>query len=168
MLSIIILIIAFISDGVLSNFLPYLPNDLSLFTPLLTLTSLLLIYPLYRKEKLKYYAISIIFGFLYDLFYTNLLFFNAIIFFICGIFISFLYKNIGYSFFKIILLTTILIITYESLTALIILLYNLVPITFSKLFYKITHSLLLNIIFALLCYSIIELIPKKYKNISIN
>ena len=94
MLSIIILIIAFISDGVLSNFLPYLPNDLSLFTPLLTLTSLLLIYPLYRKEKLKYYAISIIFGFLYDLFYTNLLFFNAIIFFICGIFISFLYKNI--------------------------------------------------------------------------
>ena len=46
MLSFSIFIIAFIMDGILSNFLPFLPEDLSYFTPLLTLTSILLVYPL--------------------------------------------------------------------------------------------------------------------------
>ena len=34
--STIILIISLLLDGILSNYLPYLVNDLSLFTPLLT------------------------------------------------------------------------------------------------------------------------------------
>ena len=149
MLSIIILIISFVLDGILTNYLPFLPNCLSLFTPLLTLTAILVVYPLYRKKESKYYLTIIITGFLYDLFYTNLLFLNAILFFLCGLLISFLYKNIGYSFIKIIFLT-------------------IVPITFTKVLYKITHSLLLNIIFACMFYSLIEIIPKKYKRIYLN
>ncbi len=168
MLSIIILIISFVLDGILTNYLPFLPNCLSLFTPLLTLTAILVVYPLYRKKESKYYLTIIITGFLYDLFYTNLLFLNAILFFLCGLLISFLYKNIGYSFIKIIFLTIALITFYESITALIILVFKLVPITFTKVLYKITHSLLLNIIFACMFYSLIEIIPKKYKRIYLN
>ena len=165
MLSFSIFIIAFLMDGILTNFLPFLPEDLSYFTPLLTLTSILLVYPLYRKKEKNYFMIIIILGMLYDLFYTNLLFLNAILFFICGLVVKFFYKNFGYSFIKI----TILIITiYESLTAFIILIFNLVPISLFRLVYKIAHSLLLNVIFALSSYCLIKALPKKYKKISIN
>ena len=61
MLSFSIFIIAFIMDGILSNFLPFLPEDLSYFTPLLTLTSILLVYPLYRKKEKNYFITIIIF-----------------------------------------------------------------------------------------------------------
>ena len=62
----------------------------------------------------------------------------------------------------------ILIIIYESSTALIFMIFNLVPITLNKLIYKITHSLLINIIYGELIYLILEILPKKYKKIKIN
>ena len=46
--------------------------------------------------------------------------------------------------------------------------FNLVPITLNKLIYKITHSLLINIIYGELIYLILEILPKKYKKIKIN
>ena len=168
MLSLIILLISFLLDGILSNFLAFLPNDLSLFTPLLTLTSIVIIYPLYRKKETKFFTTIVILGLLYDLFYTNLLFFNAILFFICGLVIKFIYKYIDYSFFKIILITILIISIYESLTALIIIIFNLVPMTLTRLLYKISHSLLLNVIYASFWYVIVKFIPKKYKRIQIN
>ena len=168
MLSFSIFIIAFLMDGILTNFLPFLPEDLSYFTPLLTLTSILLVYPLYRKKEKNYFITIIILGMLYDLFYTNLLFLNAILFFICGLVVKFFYKNFGYSFIKIIFITILIITIYESLTAFIILIFNLVPISLFRLVYKIAHSLLLNVIFALSSYCLIKALPKKYKKISIN
>lgn len=168
MLPIIILIIAFILDGILTNFLPYLVNDLSLFTPLLTLTTILIIYPLYRKKNKTYFLTIFITGFLYDLFYTNLLFFNALLFCFCGFIIKLLYKNFEFDFWKIIIFTILIITIYESLTALIIIIFNLVPMSLTRLIYKISHSLLLNIIYAEFSYFIIKILPQKFKRIAIN
>ena len=168
MLAIIILVIAFLLDGILTNYLSFLPGDLTIFTPLLTLTALLIIYPLYRKKEKKYYLTVIIVGLLYDLFYTNLLFLNAILFLICGLVIKVIYKYVDFSFIKSILLTILIITIYESLFALVIVIFNLVPMSLERLVYKISHSLLLNIIFADVCYLIIKFIPKKYKRINLN
>ena len=55
MLGLIILIISVYLDGLLSLFLPYIPGQLSIFTPMLTIVSLLIIYPLYRKKEKKYF-----------------------------------------------------------------------------------------------------------------
>src|SRR5574344_2135808 len=93
--SIILIIISFIMDGVLTNFLPYNINSLSLFTPLLTVTILVLIYPFFYHKEKQYFIISIILGFIYDLFYTNLLFYDAIIFLLLAYIITKLYKVIG-------------------------------------------------------------------------
>lgn len=167
-MSLIIMTISFILDGILSNFLPYLPNDLSLFTPLLTIISIFLIYPFYKKKEKAFYITIFIIGLLYDLFYTNLLFFNALLFLLIGVVSKYIYKNFELSHLKLILYIITIIIVYETTTALVIILYNLVPISIYKLVYKITHSLLLNIIYAELIYLIIKLVPKKYKKISIN
>ena len=167
-ISIIIVIISLLLDGILSNFLPYLNNDLSIFTPLLTLVSIFMIYPFFKKKEKKYLITIFVIGIIYDLFYTNLLFFNGILFVLIGLLTILIYKRYEITPIRLLLYIIIVITSYELLTVLIILIFNLVPITIYKVFYKIIHSLLLNIIYSELLYLVIYLIPKKYKKISIN
>lgn len=168
MLPLLIIILSLLLDGIITNYLPYLVNDLSLFTPLLTVVSLFIIYPFYRKKESKYFATAFILGIAYDLLYTNLLFFNAILFLIIALVTYLIYKNFELSFFRLILYITVIIILYEVITALIILVFNLTPITVEKLIYKINHSLISNIIYAEIIYILLKLIPKKYLKTSIN
>lgn len=168
MIPIIIVICSIFLDGILTNFLPYSPSTLSLFTPLLTIVSFILIYPFYRKKVKKYYIISITIGLIYDLLYTNLLFINAILFLIIAYITKIIYKNIEVNYLNIILFVIVIISLYEVLNALIIVVFNLVPITIESLIYKITHSLLLNILTTEIIYIIIKYLPKKYKKININ
>ena len=155
MISYIIQILSLLLDGILTNFLPYLQNDLSLFTPLLSVISIFLIYPFFRKEKKKYLINVFIYGMIYDLFYTNLLFWNACIFLVIGLLTIFIYKNYEISLLKIIIPIIVIITSYELINASIIWIFHLVPITLSKVIYKITHTLLLNIIYGVVIYFII-------------
>ena len=168
MIPIIVLILSLLLDGLLTNYLPFLINDLSLLTPLLTVSSIIIVYPFYRKKENKYYILLFIFGMLYDLFYTNLLFFNGILFVIIGFISKYIYKNYGITPLKLVLYIIIIISIYESLTGIILLLFNIVSISFNRIFYKITHSLLTNIVYMEVVYLIIKITPKKYKKISIN
>jgi len=168
MLAIIIMIFSLLLDGILTNYLPYLVNDLSLFTPLLTVVTIFIIYPFYRKKNEKYFVFIFIIGIIYDLLYTNLLFFNAILFIFIGFLSKYIYKNYEITYLKLIIYTILIIISYELLTCSLIFIFHLVPLTIPKIIYKITHSLLLNIIYIEIIYLIINLIPKKYKKISIN
>ena len=167
-ISLIIIIVSLLLDGILSNFLPYLYTDLSVFTPLLTLVSIFMIYPFFKKKEKKYLIIIFIVGIIYDLFYTNLLFFNGVLFVTMGLLIKYIYKTYEITPLRLVLYIIILVTAYESLTGLILLIYNIVPVTFYKIFYKIINSLLLNIIYSEIIYLIIKLIPEKYKKISIN
>ncbi|MCI8347805.1 MAG: rod shape-determining protein MreD [Bacilli bacterium] len=169
-ISIIIVIISFLLDGILTNFLPFGVGDLSLFTPLTTLVSMVVIYQFFyhSHNQKKYLIAATITGFLYDLFYTNLLFFNSLLFFLIAYFTMILYKQIGESYIKIIFHVLIIIVSYELVTSLCIIVFNLVPISINRILYKISHSLLFNLIYAELIYIIIKLIPKKYRKVSIN
>ena len=168
MLTSIILLISIILDGVLTNFLPYLVNDLSIFTPLLTVVSIFILYPLNRKKENKFFILIFIVGIIYDLLYTNLLFLNGLIFVLIALISKVIYKNFEISYLKIIIYTIIIIVIYESVYAGILFIYRVVPVTFIKLLYKISHTLILNIIYTELLYLIINKLPKKYKRISIN
>ena len=165
---IIITIISLLFDGILTNILPYTTNYLSIFTPMFTILIPKIIYPFYLKKEKRYLITLIITGIIYDLFYTNLLFFNSIVLFIFGLITIYLYKNIGYNYIKVLLYTIIFIILYELINSIVIIVFNLVPINISRVLYKITHSLLLNIIYSTILYFIIKKIPKKYKKVSIN
>lgn len=168
MIAYIIMTISLLLDGILTNYLPYLENTISIFTPLFTVVTIFIIFPLYYKKEKQYFITIFLLGIIYDLFYTNLLFFNATLFLIIGILTKFLYKNYEVNYFKLIIYITIVIISYESLTGTILFLFQIVPVTFFKVLYKITHSLLINIIYAELVFLIINCIPKKYKKIRIN
>lgn len=168
MIANIIIVISLLLDGLLTNYLPFMINSLSVFTPLLTVVSLFVIYPLYDKKDNKYTITVFIIGIIYDLFYTNLLFIHAIIFLLLSILIKIIYKNFKIDILKVILFITILIISYESLMGFIIWIFHLNPITIQKLIYKISHSLILNIVYGEILFLIIKYLPKKYKRFRIN
>ncbi len=168
MIPLIIITLSLILDGILSNIFPYTVNNLSLFTPLLTLISIYLIYPFYKKKENKYILTIFLTGIIYDLLYTNLIFYNAITFTIIGIISKYIYKHYEINYLNIIIQIILIVTIYESLNALIIILFNLVPMSISRLFYKITHSLLLNIIYSELLLLIINILPSKYKKVNIN
>lgn len=168
MISVIILVVSFLLDGILSNFLPYMVGDLSLFTPMFTIVSLVIIYPFFTK-KLKYYFITcFLVGLVYDFMYTNLLFYNAVLFLAVGLILMFLYRYIRPSWLSLILFIVVVIVGYECMNAIVILAFQLVPMTFYRLLYKISHSLLLNLCYGEILYFIIWLLPERYKRVSIN
>ena len=112
MLTSIILLISIILDGILTNYLPYLVNDLSLFTPLLTVVSIFILYPLNRKKETKFFILMFIVGIIYDLLYTNLLFLNGLLFFLIAFISKIIYKNFETSYFKLIIYTILIILIY--------------------------------------------------------
>ncbi len=166
--SIVMLVISFIFDGVLTNFLPYGVGNLSLFTPLLTIVSLVVIYNFFYHKEKKYYILAFVLGIIYDLFYTNLLFLDGFLFLLIAFVITKIYKMVGFNYMWIAIDIVLSVIIYECGFALIILLFNLVPMSISRLLYKIGHSLILNIIYGEILYLIIRLLPKKYKKVRLN
>ena len=167
-MAILIIGISLILDGILTNYLPFLPNNLSLFTPLLTITSLVLIYPFYRKQEKNYYITLFITGIIYDLFYTNLLFFHAVIFLILGVIIKWIYKNYEITPIRIIIYISIIIICYEFLEGFILYIFQIVPVSIEKVLYKIKHSLIINLVWGEVIYGILSIYIKKTKKISMN
>ena len=165
-MAILIIGISLILDGILTNYLPFLPNNLSLFTPLLTITSLVLIYPFYRKQENNYYITLFITGIIYDLFYTNLLFFHAVIFLILGVIIKWIYKNYEITPIRIIIYISIIIICYEFLEGFILYIFQIVPVSIEKILYKIKHSLIINLVWGEVIYGILSIYIKKTKKIS--
>ena len=168
MLTIIILIVSVMLDGLLTNYLPFLVNDLSYFTPLLTVVSIFMLYPLNRKKEKNFYKIIFVTGIIYDLLYTNLLFLNGLLFLLITLVSKYTYKNFDVTWFKLIIYTVIIIVIYETSYASILFIFRVVPVTLNKLYYKISHTLILNIIYTEILYVIIKYLPKKYRKISIN
>ena len=165
---VILFIISFFLDGILSNFLPYIVGDLSFFTPMLTIVSIVVLYPFFAKKLKTYFVSCFLLGLCYDFMYTNMLFYNAILFLMLGLLSVLLYRYIQVNWLSILLFIFIMIVSYECMNAIIILIFNLVPMTFYRLLYKLGHSLLLNLLYGELLYFIIWLLPKKYKKIAIN
>ena len=155
MKKILIIISSFILDIILSNVLPFMKGDLSIFTSLFVPITIYLIYPFYKNQKLKYYIESFIIGIIYDLIFTNLLFFDGVIFLIISLVSVKIYKNFLVDKYKNIMYVFLIIILYEFLVASIFLIFNLVPISFYDFIYKISHTLLINVVYGFLLYEII-------------
>lgn len=148
----ILIFISLLLDGIIPI---YLKRN-SYFLPLLTITTIYSIYPKYTKKEKYYFAMLIASGILYDLLYTNLLFFNAILFFTVGLISKYIHKNFSNNIFMQIIYITLIIISYELLIITILYIFKVIPITISKIIYKISHSLILNIIYGEILYLVLN------------
>ena len=142
-----ILIFSLLVDGIISNFLPYMVNDLSLFTPFFTLVSIIIVFPAFKKDIKKYLCVVTILGFLYDLFYTILFFANAIYFLLIGLLVVLLNSKFELNWFTNLIFIIILLCSYFLIYDLFIYIFNVVPLDIDAIIYQITHYLLLNILY---------------------
>ena len=165
MIPYIIIVVSFIFDLILSNFLPYMEGDLSFFTPLI---SIFLIIEFFDKEDKKYYIICFVTGMIYDLFFTDLLFLNGFLFLGLGFISKFIHKNEKMDYIRVIIYLIFIICLYEGSVALLITVFNIVPVTFDKVFYKISHSIILNVIYGEIVFFIINMLPNKFKKKRLN
>lgn len=142
----IFIIISLFLDGIIS----VLVNQNSYFIPHILLTTLFIIYPKFKNKRSIYDLILIVTGIVYDLLYTNLLFFHAILFFIIGKLIKHIYQNYSQKIIINIISLIIIITVYILLTSIIMTLFKTTSINISEVLDFITRSLLLNIMCLLL------------------
>lgn len=153
------LIISFLLDGVFSNVITIHNNML---IPLLSVMSLIIIYPYFKKDDIKYLEYIFIYGLIYDLVYTDTLILNAIIFTFIGLIIIGINIIISNNYLNIALISFFVIISYRIMTYFILVFTRYLEFNINDLLRSITSSLLLNIIYVILMFLITDYISNKY------
>ena len=82
---VLISVISFLLDGIFSNIL----SD-TIFLPLLTIISLVVIFPYFNDNRYRYLKFIALLGLLYDIVYCNTIFYNFFIFMIIGFIVMFI------------------------------------------------------------------------------
>lgn len=157
---IFISMLSFFLDGILSRYIP--PN--SLFLPIFTIVSLVIIYPYFNNDNFRYFKFVAIIGLLYDIAYFNTLFYNFFLFLIIGFVIGLINYLLSNNMYTNILMTIICISTYRIITFLLIIIFKANTLSFLNLIQSIYSSLILNIIYCIIIYITTEIYSKK-KNI---
>ena len=152
-------VISFLLDGVFSNVITIHNNML---IPLLSVMSLIIIYPYFKKDDIKYLEYVFIYGLIYDLVYTDTLILNAIIFTFIGLIIIGINIIISNNYLNIVLISFLVIISYRIMTYFILVFTRYLEFNINDLLRSITSSLLLNIIYVILMFLITDYISNKY------
>jgi len=155
----IVLIISFVLDSLISNFIPL--N--SIFMPLFTLMSLIIIYPYFNNHKTKYLLICFVTGLFYDLIYTNTIVIHAFLFLVIGFIIIRLNLILSNNYLNVAIMALIIIIIYRIIAYGLLLITANIDFNFMTLFKSIYSSLILNLIYIVLTFIITDKIATKLK-----
>ena len=154
-MQIIIIIVSFLLEGVISNFVPingYL-------APLFTLVSLIMICPLCEGST-SYYKYAFFAGLMYDLFYTDTIIFHAIIFCFMAFIIQRLNLVLSDNFINVLITVGLCILVYRVFTYGLLVFINSVSFDIMALGFSILKSLILNLIYIMILFFVI----KKFRN----
>ena len=154
-MTILILIISFILDGIMSLLIA--PN--SILFPLFTLMSIIIVYK-FKPSNLLYLVICAITGLIYGITYDNL-FLDTGLFLLIGIFIIIIYQKIEINTLSIIILSIAIIILYRTLTYLISLFITR-KLSIYFLLRGIYSSFIVNTLYVIVINFLVNKLNKKY------
>ena len=155
-LAIIITILSFFLESIVSNFVSI---NSQLFLPLFSIVALVIIYPYLKKERSSYFKIAAVLGFFYDVVYTDTLIVNLILFVFTAYFIEKINYALSNNYFNVAIITGLAI---RVITFLVLVIIGYLPFSWYALFLGITSSLLLNMIYAIILYTITDFLSRKY------
>ncbi|MGE5456682.1 MAG: rod shape-determining protein MreD [Ignavibacteriales bacterium] len=158
-LVIISVIVSFFLDSILTSFIPI---D-SIFIPLFSLISLIVIYPYFHKEQNSYLKFSFLIGLLYDIVYTDTIFLNAFIFLLIGFCIKLIHEYISNNAFNISIMSLCVVAIYRFITYFVLVMINYLNYNFNDLLVSIYSSLIVNVIYGIILYLTTDFISRKYK-----
>lgn len=159
----IYLIISFFLDIIFSLSVPLAYQNISYFFPFIFISGFPIGYSLIKNKKM-FFCLVIIFGIIYDFLYSDIVLLNLYYFSLYGLFIYIFYNNKDKSFFNIILISILGVIFYDFYLFLVLNLINYSVLKIDYLYYKILHSLILNIIYILLSILVLKSRIFCYKN----
>ncbi len=154
----IIIVISFLLEGIVSNFVPI--NGF--LTPLFTLVALIIIYPLF-DETAEYYKYAFVTGLAYDLFYTDTILFHAIIFCFMAFIITRLNLVLSDNYLNILVIMGICILIYRVVTYSLLVLVSTMAFDFMALIISVLKSLIINLIYSALLFFVVKKCQRKYK-----
>lgn len=160
MIAYIIMIISFIFENAYS-LVVYNPG--SLFLSCFPLVTIFMVYRLFKGNDKKYLISCFIYGFIYDIVFTNTLLLNALLFLLFAFIISKIYEMFQMHIFNIIIITLCLIILYRLCNYLIYISVIHGSFSYALLLKSFYSSIIINIIYMLLLNFIVSKIcHKKY------
>ncbi len=152
---IIHLVISFILDGLLSNYISTNIINPSYFRTIYSVISLVVIFSYFDEHK-KYLYILLILGSLFDIVYTNTFLLNIVIFFIIYLIINILNNYIPNNILTINLKSLLAILTYHLLSFLILTLANYHIYSINTLYIILYRSIIMTIIYTSISYLILR------------
>lgn len=143
-----IVFLSTILDILLLNILNFSSYNISYFFPMFTITSIVFISNFYsNKIRKNYYMITLLCSIIYDTLTINNLLITITLFEVTAVFNMWLKNRINNNLFNNIIRLVLSIFVYDSLYVLLLFLGQYKQIDFSLLIYKISHSILLNVIY---------------------
>lgn len=152
----IIIIFSFLFESIFSNIV----NNHTFLTPLLLLTSFSILYPYFKNKNFNFVIVSIICGLLYDISFTSTPFINTITFGICSGLIILIYSYMNYNIFNSNFINIIIIISYRIINYLLLCIIDYIKFNEFRMLEGIYNSLLVNIIYGIMIFIIINLLAK--------
>lgn len=134
----------------------------SIFLPLIIFTSLVLVEPFFKGDKVKYYVYCFLIGFLYDYVYTGNYFLDSGLFLLVGVFVCLISFYMPNNFFVFILKMFLLIIFYRVCLYMFFCFNEVIIFSFSSLFKYLYSSLILNICYGSFLYFVLYFVSKKF------
>ena len=154
-----ILLISFVLEGIVTNIIPL---D-SLFIPMFSAVAILVAYPLFNDDKIKFIIYSGFLGLFYDLTYTSTPFINTFSFLLTALIISLICKFITINKLNLILIVVFTVLFHETTTYILLCLFRYRIFNDETLTKGLYSSIIINVLYSYILYFIIEFICKKKK-----
>lgn len=158
--AIILLIISVIIQGITSNYLGYIYTDLSLFSTIYVLITILVLNPYFENKK-KYVIVLIIFGLIMDIVFTNTVLFNICLFLILYYFNKTFHFFLPYNFVTVNISSLCSVFLYHIITFGFLVLVKYDQYTISMLIKILSHSIIMTITYTSLIYGVCYLLYQK-------
>ena len=159
------MIIYLILSTFLESIVNLLVSEKSLFIPLFSILSLIIIY-IHLEKKDHIYIYSLVLGIVYDIAYTQTPFMNTLLFLLTAFLIQVFYKYVPYHIVSTSILTVIVIILYRLTTYILYVIFNDIKFNINELFQSIYLSMISNIIYIILSYLIFKLLKNKRRKLN--
>ncbi len=165
---VLLIVLSFLLDDILFQVV----GNNTIFFPLCTLLSLVVIYPFVRNNLLHYYAISIILGVLYDICYSGTLFLHVALFILLSFFIAKCFSKLSINMVNTYCLGIAVVLLYRVFLMMFFVLLKITPWNLENFLDSILSSILFNS-FYLGCFYFLakkmrlKMIKKKYSLLKI-
>ena len=153
----IVIVLSFLLEIMFSNIVTFS----SLFIPLFLIVSLVLMYP-YFKSKLYFIIVCAICGLIYDLGFLNTAFINTLCFTATGLMIMLIHSYMNYNLVSTNIVNIIIIVFYRIISYLLLCLTAYTNFHITTLFRGIYSSLIINIMYGIIVYLLLNLICKRF------